>query len=188
MTTLGKNRINAFKDLFPPPVLSTEDKRSFEQILDKVTECVAPQNIIEWMCVRHYVCASWLIERYMRHSTLAIERLVLEQREYSTQRARRRRAATEREHNRVLEQSILFQERLNALIVLQTKMRNDALQQLELYRAGLGQLTKEVTNKTIETECKEISESRLTEVPSIAPAQESPEHDLPTADRSESAQ
>jgi hypothetical protein len=186
MSTLGdETQINAFKSLFPPPVLSTEDKKSFEQILDKVTECVAPQNIIEWMCVRHYVCASWYIERYMRHSTLVIERHVLEQRESPTQRVRRRGAATEREHNYALQKSVVFQEQLNALIVHQMAIRNGALQQLELYRVGLGQLTKDVTRKTIEAKCKEINEPRLTEAPSIAPAQESTEHGLPTPDRSE---
>lgn len=188
MSNISKNQINAFKGLFPPPVLSTEDKKAFEQILDKVTECVAPQNIIEWMCVRHYVCASWYIERYMRHSTLAIERHVLDQRESQMQRARRRGAATEHEHNYALQKSVVFQEQLNALILHQMAIRNGALQQLELYRVGLGQLTKEVTGKTIEAECEEISEPRLTEAPSLAPAQESTEHDLPAPDRSESAQ
>jgi hypothetical protein len=77
--------------------------------------------------VRHYVCASWFIERYMRHSTIAIERHVLENRELRTQRGRRQRAATEREHNHALQKSIVFQEQLNALILHQMAIRNGAL-------------------------------------------------------------
>lgn len=184
MSTSDENQVTAFKGLLPPPVLTTEDETSFEKILDKVTECVVPHNMIEWMCVRQYVCAFWFIERYMRHATLAIERYAAEQRESE----RARGAPTEREHNKALRSSMPFQEQLHALIVQQMAIRNDALQQLELYRAGLGQLTKEVTGKTIDAECEEISESRLAEVPSIVPARESTEHDLPTPDRSESAQ
>jgi heme oxygenase len=56
-------------------------------------------------------------------------------------------AATEREYNRALQRNIVFQEQLNALIVHQAAIRNDALRQLELYRFGLGRLTEEVTGK-----------------------------------------
>jgi hypothetical protein len=55
-----------------------------------------------------------------------------------------------------------LQEQLNALIVAQTRIRDEALRQLELFRKGLGSLAKETTA-------------------SILARQADEHHDLPTA-------
>ena len=57
-----------------PPVLSSENPEHYKEIFRLVAACVQPQNMLEVMNLWHYTCASWLIKRYLRHATVAIER------------------------------------------------------------------------------------------------------------------
>ena len=66
------------------------------------------------------------------------------------------RRATEFEHNRAFGKGIAFQERLDKLIASRIARRNDALRQLELYRAGLGQLAQNAASEILEAEFDEI--------------------------------
>lgn len=94
----------------------------------------------------------------------------------------------ERDQNKALQQGIALQEQLNALIISQAAIRNDALRQLELFRVGLGRLVSESTDKIIEGECKEVDNlPRESEAPSIAPSRDEGRHDDEAEDRSESA-
>jgi hypothetical protein len=189
-----------------PPVLSSEDEKQFTELFHCVAECVKPQNMVEMIYLGHFVCGTWLGNRYMRHSTVAIERFAKQNREFRAQRAKFREqrqsaqvsrevekltespadlaglvqlershegivgdtdaifaaADLERDHNKALLQSIALQEQLNALIVAQTRIRDEALRQLELFRKGLGSLAKETTE-------------------SILGRQADEHHDLPTA-------
>jgi hypothetical protein len=199
-----------------PPVLSSEDEKHFEQLFWMVADCIKPENMIEVIYLWHFVCASWIIKRYMRHSTVAIERRYLAQRSLLPLRAKIRQARREdqvshevdklvqtppdiarlsqlednmidlvkdtdaihesamleRQHNKALEQTIAFQERLNTLIISQTAIRNDALRQLELVRMGLGLRAEEATERILEGEFAEIKElPAAAEAPSITPAQ-----------------
>jgi hypothetical protein len=99
------------------------------------------------------------------------------------------RRATEFEHNRAFGQGIVFQERLDKLIASRIARRNDALQQLELYRAGLGQLAQKAANEILDAEFDEIK-GRLEQsaAPLLARPQESVPNDVATHDHSESAQ
>ena len=65
--------------------------------------------------------------------------------------------ASEIDHNLALERSVEFREHLDRLIESETKRRNDALRQIELYRAGLGQSVSAVTKEVIDAEFKEIT-------------------------------
>jgi hypothetical protein len=97
------------------------------------------------------------------------------------------RRATEFEHNRAFGQGILFQERLDKLIASRIARRNDALQQLELYRAGLGQLVQKAANEILDAEFDEIKgQLEQSAAPSLAPSEES--NDVAAHDHSESAQ
>jgi hypothetical protein len=63
------------KALFgPPPVLSTEDEKQFTQIFDRVIECLKAADMVELIDIRHYTYATWMIERFTRHATVAIDR------------------------------------------------------------------------------------------------------------------
>jgi hypothetical protein len=189
-----------------PPVLSSEDEKQFTELFHHVADCVKPQNMVEMIYLWHLICATWLINRYMRHMTVAIERFAMQNREFRAQRIKLREqrqsaqvsreigkltespadlaglvqlershedmvgdtdaiyaaADLERDHNKALQQSIVLQEQLNALIVAQTRIRDEALRQLELFRKGLGSLAKETTE-------------------SILGQQADVHHDLPTA-------
>jgi len=66
------------------------------------------------------------------------------------------RRASEFEHNRAFGQGIAFQERLDKLIASRVARRNDTLRQLELYRAGLGQLAQTAASEILDAEFDEI--------------------------------
>ena len=79
---MTKAQLDECKALFgPAPVLSSEDVAHFETIFDRVVECLDPRNMVELMYIRHFVCASWLVDRYTRHGTVAIERRFAQYRE-----------------------------------------------------------------------------------------------------------
>ena len=100
-----------------------------------------------------------------------------------------KRKATEIEHNRALEKGILFQEQLDRLVESATKRRNDALRQLELYRAGLGQFVREATDQIIDAECKEVEvPPQLTEAPSLVSSNQEDLNDVDPQNSGESAQ
>jgi len=198
-----------------PPVLSSEDKAKFTELFHHVVDCVKPLNIVEMIYLWHFVCATWLINRYSRHMTVAIERFAEQNREFRAQRAKLRAerqrikesrevdkltqspadmaqlvqledkvednvrdvdaifeaAELERDHNKALQQSIVLQEQPSALIVAQTKIRDEALRQLELFRNGLGALAKEVTEAAIaESAVDDADLPAMGDAPPVAPA------------------
>jgi hypothetical protein len=201
--------------LGPLPILSSEDPTNFKEIFRLVAGAVKPRNMIEMICIWHYVCATWIIARYTRHGTVAIERYAHQAVLFREQRAKLRQqyksdreneqaqrlvqtptdvaqmvhlennieaaekdlddimhgAISEREHNKAFQQSVAFHEQLNRLIASQTAIRNDSLRQLELFRAGLGQLVSKVTDAVIEGECEEIEDNppHRGSAPSILP-------------------
>jgi hypothetical protein len=198
-----------------PPVLSSEDEKQFSELFHHVADCVKPQNMVEMIYLWHFDCATWLINRYTRHMTVAIERFAKQNREFRTQRAKLREqrqsaqvsreidkltgspadvaqlvqlegnhedmvrdtdaiyaaADLERDHNKALQQSIALHEQLNALIVAQTRIRDESLRQLELFRKGLGSLAKETTESILARQADEHHELPTAgDAPSIAPS------------------
>lgn len=99
------------------------------------------------------------------------------------------RRATEFEHNRAFGEGILFQERLDKLIASRMSRRNDALQQLERYRAGLGQLAQKAASEILDAEFDEIKgQLEPSAAPSLTHSKESAPNDVATQDHSEPAQ
>jgi hypothetical protein len=74
-------------------------------------------------------------------------------------------ATKENEHNKALEAGIDFEERLDKLISSALKRRNDAIEQLALYRIGLGRQWRRVSDEIIEAEATEIEPSKRIEAP-----------------------
>jgi hypothetical protein len=196
-----------------PPVLSSEDEKQFTELFHHVADCVKPQNMVEIIYLWYLVCATWLINRYMRHSTVAIERFAKQNREFRAQRDKLREqrqpaqvsreidkltespadvaqlvqlernfedmvgdaifaaADLERDHNKALQQSIALQEQFNALIVAQTRIRDEALRQLELFRKGLGSVAKETTEDILGRQADEHHDlPTVSDAPPIAPS------------------
>jgi hypothetical protein len=99
------------------------------------------------------------------------------------------RRATEFEHNRAFQTGIRFQEQLDKLIASRIARRNDALQQLEHYRAGLGQLAQKAADEILDAEFEEIkSQLEQSAAPSLALSKESAPNDIAAQDHSEPAQ
>jgi hypothetical protein len=198
-----------------PPVLSSEDEKQFTELFYQVADCVKPQNMVEMIYQWRFNCATWLINRYTRHSTVAIERFAKQNREFRAQRAKLREqrqsaqvsreidkltespadlaglvqlernhedivrdtdaifaaADLERDHNKALQQSMALQEQLNALIVAQSRIRDEALRQLELFRKGLGSLAKETTESILARQADEDTHlPTAADAPPIAPS------------------
>jgi hypothetical protein len=73
-----------------PPVLSSEDRPHFEELFRLTAAAFKPRNMIDVMNVWYSVCASWFINRYHRHATVAIERHTLQMQANDAERARLR--------------------------------------------------------------------------------------------------
>ncbi len=56
-----------------PPVLSTENRKIYSDLLCKVAQAVKPKNIIEWMWIKDIVDLSWEIRRLRRYKAQLIE-------------------------------------------------------------------------------------------------------------------
>ena len=54
-----------------PPVLSSEDRAHFEKLFRVTAAAMKPRNMIDVLNLWHSVCASWFINRYNRHATVA---------------------------------------------------------------------------------------------------------------------
>jgi hypothetical protein len=67
--------------------------------------------------------------------------------------------------HKALEAGIDFEEKLDKLINSALKRRNDAIEQLELYRAGLGRHWRRVSDEIIDAEVTEIEPPKRIEAP-----------------------
>jgi hypothetical protein len=58
----------------PPPVLSSEDPKSYEELLISLLACYRPRKVMAEMLIRHLANEEWEINRLTRHKTLLMER------------------------------------------------------------------------------------------------------------------
>jgi hypothetical protein len=86
-----------------------------------------------------------------------------------------KRKASERDHNIAFEKSMAFQQQLDQLINSATRRRDDALAQLELYRAGLGARAKETADQILDGEYREVTDSSLRAPDLLAPREDATE-------------
>ena len=82
-----------------------------------------------------------------------------------------KRKATEIDHNIAFERSMIFQEQLEKLVAGASRRRDDALQQLEIYRMGLGVQAREIASQLLDAEVQESAPAMI-EGPSLVPAEE----------------
>jgi hypothetical protein len=63
------------RDLFgPPPVLSTENAKAYDEILARLMQCLDPRDFMERLLIKQLVDCTWEMMRYTRHKTMSIER------------------------------------------------------------------------------------------------------------------
>src|SRR5262249_28093711 len=82
------------------------------------------------------------------------------------------REPTEIEHNKALEAGIVFQEQLDRLINASLKRRNEAIEQLDFYRAGFGQRWREISDQILDAEATEIEQAKQIMAPPLTPSDE----------------
>ena len=81
------------------------------------------------------------------------------------------RTPSELDHCHALEKTIDFHKDVEFLITSLTKRRNEALQMLELYRAGLGKRVDETMNKILDAEYRVVDDQpQQVESPSLVPS------------------
>jgi len=81
----------------PPPILRTEDPELYDKIRAYFMDCLAPEDAVQWYLVDRLVENAWLIKRYSRHQTLAVERWYRQSLEFQAQRTKLQK---ERKENR----------------------------------------------------------------------------------------
>jgi hypothetical protein len=88
-----------------------------------------------------------------------------------------KRTPSELDHCHALEKSIAFHKDVEFLIASISKRRNEALQMLDLYRAGLGKRVNEAMNDVLDAEYKLVEEHpQQVKSPSLVPRSAAPPH------------
>jgi hypothetical protein len=94
MTQASKNRANILNSaelkelLGPPPVLSSENPKAYDEICARLMECLEPRDFMEQLLIKQLIDDTWDVMRYGRHKSLAIERKARQFREFQAKRAK----------------------------------------------------------------------------------------------------
>jgi hypothetical protein len=156
-----------------PPVLRTENARSYGEIISRLMACLAPRDFMEQMWIKELTDCTWEMTRYTRHKTLSMERGFRQHLKFPGQDALAERLAgqngepadmrdgsvdaaeamaVELDHARALEATLGYHERVDKLLVTATARRNNVLELIERYRDGLGHRMREVSDTIIEAD------------------------------------
>src|ERR1700736_5854479 len=179
----------------PPPVLRSESTQSYDEIMTRLMEGVAPRNFIQQIYIKELADCTWEMARYTRHKTLTMEARFKQRLKFQAQRQRvaaqskdtlargpaeqAQEAATtpddvldglvneiddmllkpaaEIGHVRALEVVLVKLERINKLLNAARARRNNILEQIEAYKAGLGQRLRRISDKIIATESAAVA-------------------------------
>jgi hypothetical protein len=82
--------------LSQPPVLRTEDAKLYDEIRARFMACFRPEDVIQWWLVDRLVDNAWLIRRYSRHQTVAVERWFQQSLQFQAQRVKLQNATKEK--------------------------------------------------------------------------------------------
>jgi hypothetical protein len=96
MTENSGRQLAELRNLFgPPPVLSSEDRDHYDEMWDKLTECLNVKDFVELMFVTQVMNETWRISRYVRHDALAVERRFRQSLEFQAMRNKQRKERRE---------------------------------------------------------------------------------------------
>ena len=79
----------------PLPVLSTEDLKLYDQMWNKLTECLKPVDMMALLLIRRIHDETWLVCRYSRHKALVVDRRFRESLEFQLKRRKEQKARRE---------------------------------------------------------------------------------------------
>jgi hypothetical protein len=177
-------QVAELKGLFgSPPVLRTEDANAYEEVMARFLENFGPLDFLEKIFIKDLANATWDITRYTRQKTLAMEHKFQQRLERQAKQtvgqarsaprvgdAILKRAPSELDHAWALEMAIDYVEQLDNLLNAAVRRRNDALEQFERYRVGLGAQLRRVSDAIILHESSEPEAPADHGSPSLSPA------------------
>jgi hypothetical protein len=161
------------RELFgPPPVLSTENAKAYDEILARLMQCFEPRDFMERLLIKQLVDCTWEMMRYTRHKTMSIERKFRQRLELQSKAAKAARLADSGRANGVvrdageilthlsheldqvgaLEASIGYHGQLDHLLNAAVARRNDVLEQFERYKHGCGKRMRKTSDAIIDAE------------------------------------
>jgi hypothetical protein len=80
-------RLAQLRDLFgPPPVLSSENLKAYEEMLRRFIECFQPQDFFETVLMKDVTDGTWEGARCSRHKVLLLDRRYRDRREAEAKR------------------------------------------------------------------------------------------------------
>jgi hypothetical protein len=201
--------------LGPPPVLSSENVKAYDEMLARFLECLEPRDFMEQMLIKQLADCTWDIKRYTRHKTLAVDRKFRQLRENQAKRAKilaqmkaaksgkagndgypagelgrmeeledtvdntandvdaiLERPAVELDHARALEAGIVYHLQLDQSLNTAVARRDDALEQLERYRRGLGKRRRKAAEEIIDAEFNDVAQESKDPAPPLVPSSE----------------
>jgi hypothetical protein len=153
------------------PVLRTENARSYDEIMGRLMQCLAPRDFMEQMLIKELTDCTWEMARYVRHKTLSMECGLREHLKFPGQDALAERLAdqsrepggghdglvdeagaiaVELDHARALEATLGFHERVDKLLVTATASRDNVLEQIARYRDGLDYRLRQISDSIID--------------------------------------
>jgi hypothetical protein len=74
--------------LGPPPVLSSENMKAYDEIAARLMQCFKPRDFMEQLLINQLAYANWETMRYTRHKAASIERRARLFGEFQAKRAR----------------------------------------------------------------------------------------------------
>jgi hypothetical protein len=174
----------------PPPILSSEDIGSYQEMMAGLLEKFAPRDFMGQLLIKELTDSNWEVMRYSRHTTLLMERRFRDRLEFQAQRRKNAAPGKEapaqkpaapngkpstapqdvleglvadvdaillepaaaRDHLRALEVGLVCYEHVDKLLAAARTRRNNALDRIERYRAGLGHSLRQVADKIIKAQ------------------------------------
>src|SRR5216684_1525879 len=125
------------------PVLRTENAKAYDEVLGRLTQCMAPRDFMEQTLIKELADCIWEIARYTRYKTLTIERhlkfpgqdaLAERLAEQDGEADEAEVIAVELDHVLALQITQDFHDRVDKFLIAATSRRNNALEQIERYR------------------------------------------------------
>ena len=140
-----------------PPVWSTENIESYNELLNEFTQMLEPRDVIELMRTKEAADASWEVARIAREKNGLPERKYQQRLQVVAEVRRRNGAvqataakpATAPDHSRGLEAGFKYYQALDITQSRATKRRDNALRQLARWRDGLGAKARALSDKFI---------------------------------------
>jgi hypothetical protein len=74
--------------LGPPPVLSSENMKAYDEIAARLMQCFKPRDFMEQLLIKQLADNNWELMRYTRHKAMSIERKARVFREFQAKRTK----------------------------------------------------------------------------------------------------